>query len=222
MKWIGRAIAATLVLLMMSAALPGCATDGQLTRTQGAAAGLVVGGVAGKAIGGNRKDTAVGMATGTVVGLLVGDHVAAEKERYVAQEEELRASAERATALARESQQLNQHLAREIASLNRSVQQLRSAKLSAESGRAMTLKNRERQQSLLASVDVQLRQLREETWRQAALLSARAPARTGGASAPPSRNVQLVSTGIRQMDQQTRALEQAKATLLAIDQRRAY
>jgi len=208
-------------MMIMIFSLSGCATDAQRTRTEGAAAGVVLGGVAGRVIGGNRDGAVVGAVTGGLAGLVIGDQVATKKERYATQEDMLRASAERATTLARASQQRNAQLARDIAALDQSVKQLRSAKMSAASKRTAALANQKTQQALLVSVDGNLRQLREETARQAEVL--KAVGTPGQAVATrPTAGVELVSASMRNLDQQTRLLEQAKRNLQAIDERRAY
>ncbi len=209
-------------MAVIVSSLAGCATDAQRTRTEGAAAGVVLGGVAGRAIGGNRDGAIVGAVTGGVAGLLIGDQVAAKKEQFAAQEDRLRASADRAAALAGVSRERNARLTREIAALDQSVQRLRSAKMSAQSKRTLAAENQKKQQALLAAVDDNLRQLREEKSRQAAVLRASTSPGQNGAAQQRTAGVQLVSAGMSSLDQQTQAMEQAKRDLQRIDQRRAY
>ena len=214
------AIAATVATAML---LSACATDAQRTQTEGAAAGAVIGAVAGRALGGNRDGAVAGALLGGLVGAVIGDKTADKKARYAAQEDELRASAERATALARASRERNEQLMQDTAALETSVRRLRTAKLSAESKQALAKENQKKQDAMLASVDGQLRQLREETARQAALIkAAETTGKQNGTPQPSSEGIRLVSASIRDMDQQTRALELAKLNLQQIDQRRSY
>ena len=201
----------------------GCETDAQRARAEGAAAGAVLGGVTGKVIGGDKHDAIAGAVLGGLAGAVIGDRVAGKKAHYAAREDELLASAERATMLARASEERNEQLTRDIAALDRSVQRLRSARMSAEAKRALALENRRKQQDLLADVDGQLRQLREESSRQSALIRANGtPPGSGTTAQPPSEGIRLVAASMRSVDQQTRALELAKLNLQKIDQRRAY
>ncbi|MES2349187.1 MAG: glycine zipper 2TM domain-containing protein [Pseudomonadota bacterium] len=212
-----------IVAIVATAMLSACATDAQRTQTEGAAAGAVIGAVAGRALGGNRDGAVAGALLGGLVGAVIGDKTADKKARYAAQEDELRASAERATALARASRERNEQLMQDTAALEKSVQRLRTATLSAESKLVLARENQKKQDAMLASVEGQLRQLREETARQSALIkAAETPGKPNGAPQPASEGIRLVSASIRDMDQQTRALELAKLNLQQIDQRRSY
>ncbi len=203
--------------------LSACATDAQRTRTEGATMGATIGAVAGQLLGGNREGALAGAVLGGVIGGIFGDQTADKKARYAAQEDELRASADRASTLAQVSRDRNEQLDRDIAALEQSVQQLRTAKLSAESKRALAEASRKQHDGLMTSIDEQLRALREEISRQQALAKAATlPPKPDGTSQPVSEGIRLVSAGMRDLDQQTRALEIAKLNLQKIDRRRAY
>jgi hypothetical protein len=216
----GARVAAVSAAVLLGA----CANDAQRTRTEGAAAGAALGAVAGHVLGGNKDSTVAGAVIGGVIGAWIGNRTADKKAQYAAREAELRSSAERATALARSSSEQNEQLQRDIAALDESVQQLRTAKVSAESRQAEALAQQQKLGTLLASVDQQLHQLREEHARQAALVKAEATQTRGVAAAPPpsSEGVRLVSASMRDLEQQARTLELAKLQLQQIDRRRAY
>ncbi|NCC94357.1 MAG: glycine zipper 2TM domain-containing protein, partial [Opitutae bacterium] len=69
------------VVLLVFALLPGCATmsDQNRTKAEGTGVGAVVGGLLGLAIGGGRG-AAIGAAAGAGLGFLVGNEIAKRKQ----------------------------------------------------------------------------------------------------------------------------------------------
>ena len=210
-------------------ALAACAAnDANRTTGEGIAAGAVVGAVAGNVVGGNRQATVVGGVLGAVVGGVVGASVANKKADYAQREDMLRASADRAMAVAQASRQDNDQRSVEIAALDQSVQRLRNETMSAGARQALAQDSRQRQKRLLAGVDTQLQRMRAEIARQNAVIVAEQKARanaaaTTTAAAPTtSGGLRQVSAGIRDLQQQERTLEEARLQLMQIDKRRAY
>jgi predicted RNase H-like nuclease (RuvC/YqgF family) len=214
----GTAVCALIVSLLLGA----CATDAQRTRGEAAAVGAAAGAAVFAMAGHNRDSAIVGGVIGGIVGAVVGDRKVETKARYAQREDELRASAERATAVANASREQNAQLMRDIAALDQSVQSLRTASASAEHKQAQAAANQKKLRQLLASVDQQLHQMREEISRQSALAKAASDAQAKGGGGTSSEGIQLVSTGVRDLTKQARTLELAKLQLQQIDRRRAY
>lgn len=214
-----------LLSLALAGLLGSCATDRQRTRTEGAVTGAAAGAVLGRAIGGDNRGAVLGAALGGVVGALLGNRAAGKKAAYARREEDLRASAQRAAAMAQSSREQNDALERDIVLLGQSIQELQTAKLSAVSRQALVAEHRQRLGALLAATDAQLHQMRSELERQSALLAA-VPATTDRetkvAGQESSEGFRLVSVGMRDLEQQTRRLELARLQLQQIDQRRAF
>jgi YMGG-like Gly-zipper len=214
-RWIG-ALTLTVVALLV-----GCATDAQRTRTEGAGAGAVGGAVLGKVVGG-RDGAMVGAFLGGLIGYSVGDQVADKKAQYAQREDALRASADRALALAKASRDQNDKLSSDIAVLELSVQRLRTERMSAASRQAQTRSNQGRLIALLASVDQQLVQMRTAIAEQSEVLKAEEARTKPVPEAPPSEGLRRVSASVRDLQQQERSLELARLQLEQIDKRRAY
>jgi hypothetical protein len=199
-----------------------CATDAQKTQGQGAGAGAVLGALIGVAVTHDARGALIGGAAGGLTGLGVGTAVAQKKAQYAARENTLHDSAQRAEQLAQQVQQRNQQLSGEVARLDATVQNLRTQEMSAEARRALLDRNQRSAQILLSGVDLQLQQVKAEIVRQQAVLTAEAQQAQQTQQASPADGVRLVQAGIRDLESDQRALEQARAQLALIDPRRAY
>lgn len=210
----GRSVMSAAVLVFL---LCGCAnqSDADRTRTEGAAAGAVVGVVLAKVMGGSDKTAVAAGAVGAGAGYVVGDQVVKKKESYAQQEEQLRAAiqaAEQSTAQARE---LNAKLATDILALKRRQELLltqtqagtaRQAALKAEQQKARALMDQTTKS--IATVDRQLAEQRRVVAEQKATA--------------PSELIAVADTRIGELDTERRALLASLEQLRLIDQRRAY
>lgn len=117
-----------LVLLLVCALLPGCATmsDQNRTRAEGAGVGALVGAGVGALIGGGRG-AAIGAVAGAGVGFLVGNEVAKRKQNYASTEEFLDAEIASTQEYNRTAREYNQKLSTDIAALEKESKTLRAS-----------------------------------------------------------------------------------------------
>ena len=219
-------LAVRLVLVSL-VCVGGCATDAQRTRTEGAAAGAVAGAVVGQVLGRNTGATVAGAVVGAAAGSFIADRTVDKKAEYARREEELRQSAQKATALAQSSRETSARLTREVAALEASVKALQARRLAAEERQNQIVGQEQQLKALQSSVDRQLAQVRGELERQTALYKAaeasqRSASGSGSAAPPQSNGLQLVASGMRELDGETRSLELIKLQLQQIDSRRSY
>lgn len=211
--------------------LSGCATDRQTTIAQGAGIGATAGAVLGGLLGHNKDSVLAGAAVGAALGGAIGYQTADKKADYAQREDELQAAAKQAQAMARAIREENEQRAVAIAALKQSIQRLHTAKLTAIARRNFAAENQQKQTELVAGIDERLRQLRGELAHQNTLLTAQQKANTEATAKAPATNVPAatptdgfsqVSLGVRELQQQQRALEAARAQLMLIDNRRAF
>jgi hypothetical protein len=217
-RW-NRATASLMVVILL---FTGCANDQQRTRGEAIGLGALIGAAAGALLGGNRDSALVGGAIGAVAGAAAGQNRVETKAAYARREDELRASADQALALAQASREENTQRAQAIAALDRSVQRLRNEALSATARRSLAQDTERRQKVLVAQVEAQLGQMRQELARQNNVLAAEQQRLSREAAAQPSEGLRRVSAGVRDLQQQERTLEDALLQLQEIDKRRAY
>lgn len=206
-----------------------CATDRDRTCAEGAAVGGVGGAALGQAVGGNTSATLIGAAIGTVAGAAFGCKVADDKAAYAKREAELKTLAERAIAVANANKAEAERLSRQVAQLNHAVENLRIARMDAQARQVAASVQQRQFVALQQDVDRRLLAVREEIGKQtAAFQAAEAEAKrvaslpSAQPALPKSEGLVLVSAGIRDLEQQSRALELVKAQLRQIDRRRAY
>lgn len=211
--------------------LSGCATDRQTTIAQGAGIGAAAGAVLGGVLGRNKDSMLAGAALGAALGGGGGYQMASKKAEYAQREDELEAAAKQAQTMARAIRAENEQRATAISALEQSVQRLNTAKLTATERRNLAAENQQKQIALVAGIDERLRQLRGEFARQNTLLAAERKAHAEAAAKVPPANVATttptdgfnhISLGVRELQQQQRVLEAARAQLMQIDNRRAY
>ena len=213
------------VALLVTMVLGGCSTDAQRTRSEGTAIGAGIGATVGGALTRRRDGALAGAVIGGVIGLFAGDRVVKKKAGYARSEDALRASAERATALAQATRLRNDQLEREIAALDSSVRTLRTATRKAREQQMLAGQQSDELRRLQATVDTQLAQVRGEVARQAALIRAvqeDARARATAAARARSEDLRRVQVSMTALQQEQRRLELARLQLQQIDRRRAY
>ena len=208
--------------LLLCILLCGCATDAQRTRTQGTTAGAVLGALIGAAITGDASGAAAGAALGGGAGALVGNQVALKKERYAKREDALRASAAKAQQLAQQTRAQNEQLTVDVARLERTIQDLRTRKISAQERRQQTLNSQRELAALLNGVEQRLPQVRAEIARQQVVMEAEAQIARDTREPSPEDGMRLVASSLRDLEMGARALERARAQLQLIDSKRAY
>lgn len=115
------------VIAVICALLPGCATmsDQNRTRAEGAGVGAIVGGLLGYAVGGGRG-AAIGAAVGAGAGFLVGNEIAKRKQAYANTEDFLDAEITNTQEYNRTALAYNQKLSQEIAVLEKESTALRA------------------------------------------------------------------------------------------------
>ena len=215
----------TALAIAVALSITACATDPQRTRTEGTLVGAGAGAAIGRAITGDDRGTVIGAAIGAVVGLVTGDRVAKKKAEYAKREEALRQSAQRAVALAQSTRAENDQLARDIASLEADVDQLRKVKASAATKKAQLEASEQKQSTLAAAADERLARVREEYSRQEAIVQAQVPAQPAqaeGQGQQASDGFRLVQASMLELETEQRRLELAKEQLRLIDTRRAF
>jgi len=122
-----RIMKAIVILAVICALLPGCATtsDQNRTKAEGTAVGAVLGGLLGYAVGGGRG-AAIGAVAGAGVGFLVGNEVAKRKQAYANTEEFLDAEIAGTQEYNRTALAYNQKLSKDIAALEKESTTLRA------------------------------------------------------------------------------------------------
>lgn len=213
------------LFLAFTLLLGACATDQRRTRSEGTAAGVVAGAALGRAITGDDRGTAIGALIGGIVGAVAGNRIAEKKAAYARREEQLRQSAQQTMALAASARTQNEQLERDIAELDRAVQELAAARLSAASRQKANNANQQRSAALVEAIERQLKQMKDEVERQNQLIAAvqaQDAAQKRRTPAEPSDGMRLVATSLRDLEAQTRQLELARLQLQQIDERRAY
>ena len=120
-------VKAAIVIVIICALLPGCATTSDQTRTkaEGTAVGAVLGGLLGYAVGGGRG-AAIGAVAGAGVGFLVGNEIAKRKQAYATTEEFLDAEIAHTQEYNRTALAYNQKLSQDVAVLERESSTLRA------------------------------------------------------------------------------------------------
>lgn len=115
------------VLLLVLALLPGCATTSDQTRTkaEGAGVGAVLGGLLGYAVGGGRG-AAIGAAAGAGLGFLVGNEIAKRKQAYASTEEFLDAEIANTQEYNKTAIAYNAQLSKDVATLEKQSKTLRA------------------------------------------------------------------------------------------------
>lgn len=116
-----------IVIVLICAVLPGCATmsDQNRTRAEGTGVGAVVGGLLGYAVGGGRG-AAIGAVAGAGVGFLVGNEIAKRKQAYASTEDFLDAEISNTQEYNRTALAYNQKLSEDIAVLEKESTTLRA------------------------------------------------------------------------------------------------
>jgi len=115
------------VIVLVLALLPGCATMSDQTRTkaEGTGVGAVVGGLLGYAIGGGRG-AAVGAALGAGAGFLVGNEIAKRKQAYANTEDFLNAEIATTQEYNKTAIAYNAKLSKDVATLDKESKALRA------------------------------------------------------------------------------------------------
>jgi len=115
------------VIVLVLALLPGCATMSDQTRTkaEGTGVGAVVGGLLGFAIGGGRG-AAVGAALGAGAGFLVGNEIAKRKQAYANNEDFLDAEIANTREYNKTALAYNAKLSKDVAALDKESKALRA------------------------------------------------------------------------------------------------
>ncbi|MDL2207242.1 YMGG-like glycine zipper-containing protein [Desulfovibrio sp. OttesenSCG-928-F20] len=166
-----------ILALILTLALPGCATiqnDATRTKTEGTLVGAAGGAGIGAAIGaifGGSRGAGIGAAIGAVVGAgagyLVGDHIARKKAEYATQEEWLDACVAHARQVNTSAAQYNSKIKTEIAALDRKSTQLAADykinKASREALLAETEAVEKRQKELDKNIDNLQAEVKEQT-----------------------------------------------------------
>ena len=206
-----------LLLIPSVLLITSCATDSQVTRGQGAAAGGILGAVLGAAVGHNYKAALEGGAGGAGLGYIVGDQVAREKNGYVQREDALQQSADRAHQLATAAQAQNRQLADQVLKLRQSIDALQRQQMNEQSRRYWLNYNQQQADGLLAQTNTRLSNLQAEIAHQQ---SVRTQAQQSGSAS--AGDLQRVANGIRELQSNEHVLEEARAQLEKIDTRRVY
>lgn len=115
------------IIVLVLALLPGCATMSDQTRTkaEGTGVGAVVGGLLGYAIGGGRG-AAIGAALGAGAGFLVGNEIAKRKQAYANNEDFLDAEISNTQEYNKTALAYNAKLSKDVAALDKESKALRA------------------------------------------------------------------------------------------------
>ena len=115
------------VVLLVFALLPGCATmsDQDRTKAEGTGVGAVLGGLIGYAVGGG-KGAAIGAAAGAGLGFLVGNEIAKRKQAYASTEEFLDAEISNTQEYNKTALAYNAQLSKDVATLEKQSKTLRA------------------------------------------------------------------------------------------------
>lgn len=115
------------IIVLVLALLPGCATMSDQTRTkaEGTGVGAVVGGLLGYAIGGGRG-AAIGAALGAGAGFLVGNEIAKRKQAYANNEDFLDAEISNTQEYNKTALAYNAKLSKDVATLDKESKALRA------------------------------------------------------------------------------------------------
>ncbi|MBE1425766.1 uncharacterized protein YcfJ [Desulfomicrobium macestii] len=115
------------VVLLVCALLPGCATmsDQNRTKAEGTGVGAVVGGLLGFAIGGGRG-AAIGAAAGAGLGFLVGNEIAKRKQAYASTEDFLDAEIANTQEFNKTAIAYNAKLSKDVTALEKQSKTLRA------------------------------------------------------------------------------------------------
>ncbi len=164
-----------IVLSILLIFISGCATKSQQTRTEGAAAGAGIGALAGGLIGlafGNKKGAAIGAGVGAILGVAAGytyaDNIANRHAELAGRENDLDARITFAEGINQDTQELNQLLERDIATLTPEINiintQARQEKITQkelnEKRKSMKLKV-EQTETALAAAENELKSLKK-------------------------------------------------------------
>ena len=119
-------VGTVLTVALLAGSMVGCATtDEQRTRTEGAAAGALIGGLLGYAVD-RQRGAAVGALIGGGAGFAVGNEIAKRKQEYASTEDFLDGEIARVDEFNRTARAYNSRLRQDIARLDQEAQQLRS------------------------------------------------------------------------------------------------
>jgi len=115
------------IIVLVLALLPGCATmsDQNRTKAEGTGVGAVVGGLLGYAIGGGRG-AAIGAALGAGAGFLVGNEIAKRKQAYANNEDFLDAEISNTKEYNKTALAYNAKLSKDVAALDKESKALRA------------------------------------------------------------------------------------------------
>lgn len=115
------------IIVLVLALLPGCATmsDQNRTKAEGTGVGAVVGGLLGYAIGGGRG-AAIGAALGAGAGFLVGNEIAKRKQAYANNEDFLDAEISNTQEYNKTALAYNAKLSKDVAALDKESKALRA------------------------------------------------------------------------------------------------
>ena len=115
------------VVLLVFALLPGCATMSDKNRTQaeGTGVGAVLGGLLGYAVGGGRG-AAIGAAAGAGLGFLAGNEIAKRKQAYASTEDFLDAEIASTQEFNKTAIAYNAKLSKDVATLEQQSKTLRA------------------------------------------------------------------------------------------------
>lgn len=116
-----------IVLLLVMALVPGCATMSDQTRTkaEGAGIGALLGAGVGALVGGGRG-AAIGAVLGAGAGFVVGNEIAKRKQSYASTEDFLNAEIANTQEYNRTALAYNAKLSQEVAELDRESKALRA------------------------------------------------------------------------------------------------
>lgn len=115
------------IIVLVLALLPGCATmsDQNRTKAEGTGVGAVVGGLLGYAVGGGRG-AAIGAALGAGAGFLVGNEIAKRKQAYANTEDFLDAEIANTKEYNKTAVAYNAKLSKDVAALDKESKALRA------------------------------------------------------------------------------------------------
>jgi hypothetical protein len=151
---------------------------------------------------------------------LVGNQVAEKKAGYAAREDQLRASAAQAEQTAQEARDYNNRVQAQITALEQDQAQLKQSVKTAASRQQAILSEKQQTAALLQQTNEELAKVQKEIANQQAVLAA---TKSSPPTTPAQQGaIQNVSVGVTDLQVQRRALEEARAQLESIDQRRAY
>lgn len=209
-----RRVGTVLMVALLSGSLLGCAsTDEQRTRTEGAAAGAVLGGLLGYAVD-RQRGAAIGALIGGGAGLVVGNEIAKRKQAYASTEDFLDGEIARVDEFNRTATAYNSRLRQDIARLDQEAEQLRSQFAAGQVRRDSLAGKRDELQRQLATSRELEETLAEELKIQQAILEQEAPARP-----PNDPYIARLEREVELLEANLATLRDGSEQLARIDQR---